>query len=255
MGAIGTVGQCWRYPVKSLQGLNAPSLVVTDEGIEGDRQWGLIDGASGRLLSAKLTSGLLMASATDDAIELPDGTRVELTDPDAASALSQWLGQEVALVRPTPGERRSFAMTLDPPNDSAEAFDIEAPTGSFLDVAPVHLVTTATLAALAERRPDLDWDARRFRPNLVVANEGEPFAEQGWVGGRLGVGEVVLEVRQATVRCAMPLRAQPRLERQPQIYSALNELNPAMPYHLGIYADVSSAGAVAVGDEVVLLDG
>ena len=58
-----------------------------------------------------------------------------------------------------------------------EYVDIPAPAGSFLDFAPVHLVTTATLEGCQAQRPDLDWDVRRFRPNLVIDVDGPPFVE------------------------------------------------------------------------------
>jgi hypothetical protein len=63
----------------------------------------------------------------------------------------------------------------------------------------------------------------------------------------------VLDVLQPTVRCAMPLRAQPGLQRQPRLFSALNELNAASPNHLGVYAGVQTPGPIRVGDPVMLL--
>jgi uncharacterized protein YcbX len=59
-------------------------------------------------------------------------------------------------------------MTFDPPNEDAEVFDIPAPAGTLLDLTPVHFLSSATLGACEAARPDLDWDVRRFRPNLVL---------------------------------------------------------------------------------------
>ena len=39
---------------------------------------------------------------------------------------------------------------------------------SFLDVAMVHLLTTATLDRLRELYPQGRFEVRRFRPNIVV---------------------------------------------------------------------------------------
>jgi uncharacterized protein YcbX len=69
---LGTVAQCWRYPVKSMQGQPRSGLSITAAGVEGDRAWALIDIAANRILSAKRTAALLGARASDDAIELPD---------------------------------------------------------------------------------------------------------------------------------------------------------------------------------------
>ncbi|MFM7225586.1 MAG: MOSC domain-containing protein, partial [Actinomycetota bacterium] len=62
-----------------------------------------------------------------------------------------------------------------------------------------------------------------------------------------------LTVRQPTVRCAMPLRAQPGLERQPSLFSAMNDLKAALPNHLGVYLDVAEPGEIRVGDAVELV--
>lgn len=249
----GTVAGCWRYPVKSMQGLAVDELRLADLGVAGDRTWGLVDVATGKLASAKRFSALLLASATDDEVTLPDGGVVALHHPDAGARLSAWLGRQVRVARPEPGGAQVYEMTFDPPDDDAELVDIPTPPGTFLDWAPVHLVTTTTLDHCARARPDLDWDVRRFRPNLLVDVDAPPFAEDGWVGRPLRLGDVELVVRQPTVRCAMPLRAQPGLERQAGLFAAMTELNAATPNHLGVYLDVATPGTVRTGDPVELL--
>lgn len=250
---VGTVTGCWRYPVKSLQGLSVDSLVVDPTGVDGDRAFGLIDVETGRLLSAKRVSSMLHAGADDHAIALPDGTTVELHDQEVHRVLSTWLGREVRLVAAAEAGAVAYEMTFDPPDDDAEYYEIPAPPGSVVDLAPVHLVATATLDACATARPDLDWDVRRFRPNLVLDVDVEPWGEQDWVDRQLAVGTAVLTVNGPTVRCAMPLRAQPGVARQPEIFAALSGLNPSYPNHLGLYCDVAEAGRVELGDTVTLL--
>jgi MOSC domain-containing protein len=252
--ALGTVAQCWRYPVKSMQGQPRDELSITAAGLDGDRAWALIDVAANRILSAKRTGALLGARASDDAIELPDGSTIALEDPDASLVLSHWLARDVRLAKPRSGEQLAYQMTFDPPNDDAEYFDIPSPEGSFVDLAPLHLVTTATLAGCAKARTDLDWDVRRFRPNLVIDLDGEAFCENDWSGQAIQVGsQVVLDVLQPTVRCAVPLRAQPGLQRQRGLFTALNELNTAFPDHLGVYAGIRTPAPIRVGDPVMLL--
>jgi uncharacterized protein YcbX len=147
--------------------------------------------------------------------------------------------------------RVDYEMTFEPPNDDAEYLAIPAPPGTFLDLAGAHLVSQQTLDACAKARPELDWDVRRFRPNVVVSVEGlEAFGEDAWCGSAVSVGGAVLAARQPTVRCAMPLRAQPGLARQRELYSAMEELHRN---HLGIYCHVAAAGTVRVGDEVSVL--
>jgi uncharacterized protein YcbX len=249
----GTVAACWRYPVKSFQGLPQDQLRLEPTGVVGDRTFGLIDVEVDRLLSAKRTAALLEASATDDTVTLPDGTVHAVDDPGLDQVLSVWIGRPVRFARADATGPVSYQMTFDPPNDEAELFDIPAPEGTFLDIAAVHVVTTATLQACADARPDVDWDVRRFRPNLVLDGHGPAFHEQDWIGHEIRVGPVVLRVDGPMVRCAMPLRAQPGgLDRQPQLFHALNDLNPTFPGHLGLCCSVVTPGTVAVADPVIV---
>jgi uncharacterized protein YcbX len=244
----GTVEKLYRYPVKSMQGLAVESVLLGPSGIDGDRSRALIDVATGRLMSAKRWSKLLLAGADDVGINLPDGIHRSYESNDMDRTLSTWLEREVALRQVTPDVDLSYEMTFDPPNDDAELYEIPAPSGSFLDLAPVHLVSEQTLQGGATARPDLDWDVRRFRPNLVVDAVGmPPFGEDAWCGRQLRIGTAVVEALQPTVRCAMPLRAQPGLESQPALFRALDEIHAN---HLGIYLSVIAPGEMRIGDHL-----
>lgn len=255
MTNVGTVAQLWRYPVKSMQGAPTETVEVTDGGVAGDRRWALVDAESGYVLTAKRAGALLQAVGRDDTATLPDGTVVDLAAPEAADVIGAWLGRSVELrsAAAMVGEEPNIDMTFDPPNDDAEYYEVPIRKGSLLDLGAVHLVTTATLHGCAAARPDLDWDVRRFRPNVVIEHDGELFAEDRWVGGELRIGEVVLHLDQPTVRCAMPLRAQPGLDREPGIFQALSDLNTVTPNHLGVYASVVTAGSIQVGQSVELV--
>ncbi len=240
-----------------MQGERLDALTIVPCGVEGDRGHALLDAATGRILSAKTAMDLLFARAERDNVVLPDGTAVALDDPVASGTLSSWLGRDVRLAAPVEGEERSFQMPFDPPNDDAEHLDIPAPAGSFLDFAPVHLVTTATVAACQAQRPDPDWDVRRFRPDLVIDVDGPPFLENDWGGHRLRIGaETELEILGPTVRCAMPMCAQLGLERQAELFRAMTDLNTGFLNHLGASArGVCTSGRVATGDAVTLVRG
>ena len=124
--------------------------------------------------------------------------------------LSEWLGRAVHLAAAADTTGLSYEMTFDPPNDDAELFEIPVPEGTFVDLSPLHVVSTATLRGCAAAAGDLDWDRRRFRPNLVIDSDGGAFEENGWSGMELAIGdEAVIRVIQPSIRCAMPLRAQP----------------------------------------------
>ena len=250
---MATVAQLWRFPVKSFQGERVERLEVDARGVVGDRDWALIDRATGKLLSAKRHARLFDAAAAtvdgDVVITLPDGTELVVSDPAASDLLGRWLDLDVELRHVDAGVQVGYEMTFDPPHDDAEYIEIPAPRGSFRDLAHLHLVSTATLDGVASARPDLDWDVRRFRPNVVVDLGGgaEPFAEDGWSGAEVGLGAVRAHVDMPTVRCAMPMRAQPGLQRQARLYDALEQIHAN---HLGVYATVVSGGPLVVGDEV-----
>ncbi len=239
------VEQLWRYPFKSAQGAPAPTIELGSGGVVGDRRWALID-ANGKLCSAKRYSKLLTATGRDDgALTLDDG-RVLADDV----AFSDWLGHSVSRREhgDGDGEQVAYEMTFEPPNDDAEYFEIPAPAGRFVDLADVHIVASSTLAHLAATYPALDWNVRRFRPNVVVDGGAgaEPFVEASWVGHELEIGGARLRVDMETVRCAMPLRAQPGgLERQAEMFGVMD----AVHYnHVGVYCTVIQPGTVAVGD-------
>ena len=244
---VGQVVALRRYPVKSMQGLEVESLTVGPTAIEGDRRRACIDEGSGRVMSAKRFSRLLEAAADDDGITRPGGRRLTYGAPEVDQVLSGWLGRRVRLEERSPETSRSYEMTFDPPNDAAEFYEIPSPEGSFLDLAAVHLLSTATLAGGEAAYGELDWDVRRFRPNVVVEGPDEPFAEDAWCGSAITVGSARLAARQPTVRCAMPLRAQPGLDRQPRLFEALTALHDN---HLGTYLDVLEPGEIRVGDAV-----
>lgn len=250
---VGTVADCRRYPLKSGQGLVVEAIEVDPRGVDGDRTHGIVDVATGRLLAAKRVPELLMAVADDEAITLPDGRRLRYDDPDVDLSLSDWLGRKVRLVTAADAGDVVYEMTFDPPNEDAEVFEIPVPTGTLLDITPLHAIASSTLAACAEARPDLDWDVRRFRPNLVLDVDVAPFGEQAWVGRDLAIGSAVLRATGPMVRCAMPLRPQPGLGKEPGIFRALSDLNTEFPNHLGLCLDVVEPGRIEVGEPVVLL--
>ena len=60
----------WRHAVKSLQGERLESARFEDDGLVGDRRWGIRDLRTGRILTARRRPELLGAVASYDG-ELP----------------------------------------------------------------------------------------------------------------------------------------------------------------------------------------
>ena len=272
----GTVKALWRYPVKSMAGTKLDEALVTEGGILGDRAYAVIDRASGRVGSAKTPKKWagLMALAADFVrppeagtplppvrIDWPDGTTVTSGGEDPDTRLSETLGRPVTLTTERP-EAPSLER-LDPLAAEETIVDIGElmMAGRFSDYAALHLITTATMARLAELRPDSVFNARRFRPNVTIATpEGASgFVENDWVGREIAIGdEVRLRISDPTPRCSVPTLEQANLEKDPQLLRTIVEHN-TLPVPVldgeslpcaGIYGFVIQGGTVKRGDAV-----
>ena len=239
----------WRYPVKSMGGecLEGP-VDVTVAGIEGDRVLGVVDTATGKVLSAKTVPLLLQATArwegagTVRLTSHAGGLDAVSTDGDVHERLSTWLGRPVRLEAPTPGERAVFDMEVDP-DDPARVTELRTPPGRFFDSRSVlHLLTTASLR---------DADLRRFRPNLLVEADGaHAFPEDGWVDRHVRIGDrLVVHVRKRTARCVLVTKPQPGLAQDSALF---HDLVRTRGGDLGLYVDPREDGPVAPGAEVVV---
>jgi len=229
---VGRVTAIWRHPVKSLQGEQLEASDVGLLGLAGDRVYGVRDGLTGRVMSAKREARLLQASACYHSgaavVTLPGGTSYAVDDPRLDVAMTEWLGRPVVVV--------GASMT-------------RPSAAPFMDDRAVHLLSSATLASIREAHPAGEWGPRRFRPNVMVELPGSGFVEDGWVGSQVTIGSARLQVVDRTIRCPMVSLAQPGLDSDPRILSATADLNDR---RLGVYADVAVAGRLSVGDDVEL---
>jgi uncharacterized protein YcbX len=239
--ARGKLTRLFRWPVKSMRGEEIESAWVASHGLAGDRAYALVDGDRDgvrRRLSARQVPDILEWSAaypddSDDAIDsadppvplvtAPDGRRFNLDDPELPAALASDLPRSVALRRAPSGEQ---------------------------DRPRTLLVThEATRRAVAQElgRP---LELRRFRPNLHLELDAEPFAEQGWTGRRIEVGEATLRIREPCERCAVPAR-EPDHPRQ-RWHGLLRWLAAEHEGAFGTIVTVERAGRVRRGDRVVV---
>ena len=234
-----------------MQGERPDWVEVGERGVVGDRRFGVLDTATGRVLSAKEEPRLLLARArtVDGAVEveLPTGAA-----GDDAS-LSAWLGREVVLREADGATQATYQSRVDALDDDSPAVEWHGPEGSFHDDAPVHLLTTAALRAMAHVAPEQQWVERRFRPNLLVEVDGDGFVEDGWVGHRLRVDEVELEVFKATTRCSMIGRPQPD-----GVVGDRDVIRAVRDHHgfkLGVHARVVARGRIEPGARVERVEG
>jgi uncharacterized protein len=265
---VGGIASIWRYPVKSMIGEEISSSFITQRGLLGDRAYALIDQSSGKVVSAKNPRkwpSMLGFSAAYIAplspqhegvppveITMPDGRSMRSSDKSLDSQLSSVLGYSVSLQSRPPSSPKleEYWPDLDNLAHRETVTEEAMPSGTFFDGAVVHLLTTPTLKQLSSAYPQGAFEARRFRPNLIVAPEGEDegFLENLWVGCTVAIGEQIrLKITCLTSRCVMTTLAQGGLARDLGILRAAAQANGA---NVGVYAAVESGGVVNVGDQV-----
>lgn len=196
MTVLAKVNALWVFPVKSLSGSQVAASEIRAGGLAGDRSWAVL-GEDGTTLTAKTEPRLREAVASlvgaELRVEVP-GAPAGLGEQAAAEALSAWLGRSVRL------ERRGDA--------------------GFADVAPVHLVSTASIDDAAHAEECDACDVAEPRANLVLDLLPGATSELEWLGRTIIAGASTLTVVKLPKHC------------------------------LGAYADVVGTGVVSVGDEV-----
>lgn len=280
MTQVGEVSAVFRYPVKSMGGEVLESARLGTEGLRGDRVFAVIDQGTGSVATAKKPrkwAPLLECTARYQAvgagssrsrvsIELPDGTSVDGPSSHADRVLSEFLGRPVRLqARATEASGRR-AKRRDTSTGEAAAQPGTGPVARrFMDYGPVHLLSQATLAAFEARHPAGLLDPRRFRPNILLhVNDGHgEFPEHDWLGSRLMISDVELDLFDPCPRCVMTTLPQQGLPRDPAILKTVAR-EPAVPSLTqapgeplaavaGVYARVASSGSIRKGGSVVLL--
>ncbi|HZN15452.1 MAG TPA: MOSC N-terminal beta barrel domain-containing protein [Acidimicrobiales bacterium] len=273
------ITELWRYPVKSMQGERLDSVQVTAGGLTGDRAFALVDTETGFVVSAKHPRKwrqiLHCHAALDDAgvatITLPDGSTTRSDAPDVDARLSAVFGRDVTLASNAPDDRHYEMLFPDiegvAPQEAIDdnrigdepdgtladmGLGLLAPPTSFFDLTALHLVTSATLAAVGQ-------PVRRFRPNVVVDADGVGYVENGWAGRSVALGATTqAQVLIPTMRCVMTTLAQPGLDADRGVLQTLARENrieiPGVGTWAcaGVYATVTAPGDVAVGDAVTV---
>src|SRR5258707_1950217 len=265
--AAGSIVSLWRYPVKSMMGEEINSSPVTERGLLGDRAYAWVDLSTGKVVSAKNPRkwpGMFGFRAAYGEppdmhegippvrITMPGGVSATSTQANLDALMSRALGASVSLQSKPPSSPQLEELSPDLDNLAhRETVTEEAmPPDTFFDGAVVHILTTATLKQLQSVYPQGSFEARRFRPNLIVEHDAteEGFVENSWVGRTIAIGDQVrLKITCGTGRCVMTTLPQGDLPKDLGILKAAVQANHA---NVGVYATVERAGVIRAGDAV-----
>jgi uncharacterized protein len=274
---VGRIASLVRYPVKSMLGESVDAVDVIGHGFPADRGFAFVDEQTGKVVSAKLPAkwrSMLQCSATVEgyaaSVTLPDGSTISTDDERIEDLVSELLGRRVSLQDNRRSgdtiERAVPEEVIDQGLDADVEFTLlelaeASPEGSFVDYAPLHLITSATLAAVSEAAGH-DVPALRYRPNIVIDLDGGAtgFVENDWVGSTLRIGqELVLRIVLPTPRCAIPTLAHGSVPGDHEAVRALMTVNriPVEGFGVlpsaGVYAEILTPGRITLGDQVTLV--
>ncbi|MCM3567617.1 MOSC domain-containing protein [Neobacillus mesonae] len=234
---VGEISGITRYPVKSFAGEKLELTKIEPYGLYGDRFCAFYDEEKtgwDRFITARKLPIMLsyQAKLMNDGVKVvsPDGRNFSWDDA---------LLEEIQKYTP-----KKISMT------SLQAPHPVTPELMSVDTASILIITDATLRKL-ERLWGGKLDPRRFRANFIVSLNEDAVDENGWVGKRLRIGDVELQVDQFCERCVMITLDPDTLVCD---LSILKKVYEKMNLHFGVYASVQKTGLAAVGDKVYLID-
>lgn len=208
-----TLGQLWRYPVKSMAGEPLTNAVLTADGVPGDRVvW--VRGPEGVRTARRQYKLLgLRGTLSGDGEVLVNG---HAWDSPTAKALVQAAAGEDAWLE------------LAPPGDQ-------------FDILPLLVATDGAIAEFGR-------DVRRLRPNLVIDGV-RGMDETTWEGARLHTGAARIFLDSLRARCPMTTVDPDRITRDPEV---LRDIGRRFGGRLALNAAVECGGPVSVGATVEL---
>jgi uncharacterized protein len=233
---LGRVLEINRYPVKSMAGQRRAVAEIDWQGLEGDRQYGLVRrGNTTRFpwFTGRDFSDLVLYRASFDDAEHPRTSPVTITMPCG-----------LALSINDPKLMEHLASQAKQPLDV-----MQLGIGAY-DSMPISIVTTASLALLnTEHGKQLD--RRRFRANIVIESDQ---LDKDWQGQRLRFGDgsdsVELLIACGAPRCAMITIDPDTAERDVTI---LRTVAQDFDNAFSMYASIARPGTLREGDIVRLV--
>ncbi|HEY5753595.1 MAG TPA: MOSC N-terminal beta barrel domain-containing protein [Chthoniobacterales bacterium] len=261
------------YPVKGCRGLSLTESQVDELGLVHDRRFVITDEtgkfltqrqiARMALIETRLTPDTLVLSANGSgSIEIPlarTGEECTVTvwrdtilagdqGNDAVRWLTSVLGQPCRLAKIIPRTQR-----IIPAERAASLPEKTGHPVSFADAFPFLLISEESLADL-NHRLDQPLAMNRFRPNIVVANAGTPFAEDTWT--RFQIGAVIFYASGDCDRCVVTTTDQETAQRGKEPLRTLAQYRRDSRGEVVFGQNLiheTKIGSLKLGDPVVLL--
>ena len=232
---LGRVVEIVRYPVKSMAGERLSVAEIDWQGLEGDRQYGLVRRANTTRFpwfTGRDFSDLVLYRATYDDPELPRTSPVTVSTPEGIT-LSLSDAKLIAALEAKTGQPLDL---------------MQLGIGTY-DSMPVSIVTTASLKKLDETH-GASLDRRRFRTNIIVESDR---LDEDWQGQRISFGNadaVQLMVAYGAPRCAM-ITINP--DTAVRDASVLCTVAQSFGNAFTMYASVARPGILREGDAVKVI--
>jgi uncharacterized protein len=274
----GQVAALYIYPIKSCSGIAVPSWPITRYGFAHDREFLVVD-EQGNFLTQRTHPKLALVETflERDLLRLRTSSLQEIAVPwfgsladdqsdfkrpatiwrdsveadDLGDEIAAWfsshLGLSVRLVRIGSRYRRMIPKERVPAVHQ-DALGIREV--SFVDAFPFLVISEASLADLNQRLSQA-LPMNRFRPNIVIADVVDPYAEDTWQ--TVEIGSLRFRHGGPCVRCVVTTTDQITLERGKEPLRTLanyrrNE-DGGVTFGMNFFCE-SSAGTIRVGDVI-----
>ncbi|MDB5527116.1 MAG: hypothetical protein JWR51_219 [Devosia sp.] len=239
---VGMISELWRYPVSAVGGELLDAISVAEAGVEGDREWAVVDAEGNPAWpdrEKRWRAALLLRSrsrASEFEISLADSSWMDGTSPATWTSLSDHFGFPVSVRRQLPHG------TMPSADGVPERYDR----------APIHLVSSASIADLQRTLPESGIDSRRFRPNIVlrVPETAGAHVERRWIGKTLLIGDAELRVTSPCTRCVFTVLPQGDLPFDKRVLGAIAREGGGF----GVYCSVVVPGRIGIEDMVTVRD-
>ena len=247
-----TVSQLAIAPVKGMRLQGTSEIRLGRYGVIGDREF-LVIGDDGKLLLTSRSPALVQVEPAWDrardvlALRFPDGDVVQDTPKLGASAATRMYdGREISgWIIPGP---LSAALSGYLGRD-VRLFKRE-PEHLGHDDQPVTLMSEASLKALAPEFNGTAPDPRRFRMTITMTGT-DAWAEHGWGGQKVSIGETILRVIAPVPRCVVTTRNPESGATDARVLHALARLRGKNDITFGVWSDIIRPGCIHIGDVVI----